>query len=233
MCNSGLLGFGSLWLSYFGLRRVWKWLGEEVSLATNHCLWRSLLWSSIYVCGGISQDQAWVTGVLTVTWGQARSSTAGSLSSANGTLALSLFSSLTGRKQSSSGWLAVVLVCIFIVGFPRWTAPPSGTAMSCLEPNVTDGEKYTRQKTLGVNGRECGLSVFTTASETGADCCWSRADVQTALTRWVSRRPQRAGVVLRMQRQHRCDNDKANLTPGTGGASTEGAYGQGWVINTR
>lgn len=82
------------------------------------------------------------------------------LAAANGTLALSLFSSWTGRKQSSSGWLAVVLVCIFIVGFPGWTAPPSGTAMSCLEPNVTDGEKYTRQKILSVNGTECGLSVF-------------------------------------------------------------------------
>lgn len=146
------------------------------------------------------------------------------LAAANEMLALSLFSSLTGRKQSSSGWLAVVLVCIFIVGFPGWTAPPSGTAMSCLEPNVTDGEKYTKQKTLGVNGTECGLSVFHYS-------IWNRR--RLPLTRWVSRRPQRAGVVLHMQRQQLCDNDKANLTPGTGGASTEGAYGQGWVINTR
>lgn len=83
------------------------------------------------------------------------------LAAADGMFALSLFSSSTGRKQSFPGWLAVVLVCIFCVGFPGWTALSPGTAMmSWLEPDITDGEKYTKQKTLSVNVTECGLSVF-------------------------------------------------------------------------
>lgn len=36
--------------------------------------------------------------------------------------------------------------------------------------------------------------------------------------------------VLRMQRQHLHDNDKANVTPGTGGASPEGAMAKAGVL---
>lgn len=36
--------------------------------------------------------------------------------------------------------------------------------------------------------------------------------------------------VLRMQRQHLRDNDKANVIPGTGGASPEGAMAKAGVL---
>lgn len=105
--------------------------------------------------------------------------------------------------------------------------------------------KYSRQKTLWVTAQNVTacFSLQHLNRQTAAghvlvyELSWQRPTGQSlGKCRWLDECHvdlTEGRRVLRMQRQHLRDNDKANVTPGTGGASPEGAYGQGWGINKK
>lgn len=212
-----------------GLSRVWKWLREEISLATNHCLLKKpSVIKYLYVWRHLTRA-GFGDGVLP----------AGSLSCCRWTQA-SHFSA----PEPFSGWLAAVLVCI-LFWFPWMNCPIPRHSKELSRAWCNWWQKIQQTEDTPCKCTECDRVFFTTASKQ-VDCCWSCAGLRTVvtaahrteprkvpLTRWVSRGPHRgqacaahAETASPWQWQGKRNSWDRRSKP-------RRSYGQGWGINKR